>query len=100
MNEKSITVVVLFGVLGIGVLALVGMTSEKTGSLVAYGEIPKCMCIVTQYDFYGNAYVTQIREIRARTMQGHNDASCNFRCEMMFGGGSRTGVEGRAIASS
>lgn len=83
MTEKTISLVVVLTLLGVGTVATIGLTGANTG----YALLPArgCDCVIEKYDYYGNVIGTQIQPIRVKSAQALTEAGCNNRCEIMFG---------------
>lgn len=82
----------------LAILVIVTAVLLLTKPTVAEYSGPSCACTITQLDFYGNPWTSQVQHIRVQLTGRLSDEVCNNRCNAMFSAASENKIVTGVVA--
>ncbi len=82
----------------LAILVIVTAVLLLTKPTVAEYSGPSCACTITQLDFYGNPWTSQVQRLRVQLTGRLSDDVCNTRCNAMFSAASNNKIVTGVVA--
>jgi len=80
MEENTVLLVILLGIIAVGIVGMVGLVKPQTGA--ASLESPGCWCTIVMHTYYGQSVVSHRQWIDTQTWL--TPEQCQIRCDQFF----------------